>query len=628
MEPTDLIETIKERQRQSDSLLTSWRKEARENYDMVAGDGRQWTAADRAKLEGEERPCVEFNRLGTIIDAVSGSEVNNRQEVTFIPRVLGDVQKTGVASLRTSAAKWVRDNCDAEDEESDAFVDVLITGVGWTQTRMDYEEEEEGKIVTERRDPLCMRWDARARKRNLADARWVEYRDRLPLDEVKAKWPEKAEDIEASPEGSTTEDDEEDPKVVDPKTAYDGSGDESVDDSCVEVIHHQWYEVDYIYKVLSPTGEMVDVPEDRFPMVQTLFPSIKYARIPRRRYMEAFVCGNIELQVGPAPCQHGFTYQAITGKRDRNKGYWYGLVRPGKDPQRWANKFFSQILHIVNTNAKGGIMYETGAVSNTRKLERDWAKADSAIQLNSGGLQKITPKPLSPIPPALPELMEFSISSIRDGTGVNLELLGMVDRQQAGVLEAQRTRAGLTILAPFFDSLRLYRKRQGRVLAYFINEYIADGRLIRISSPGGEQFVPLMKQGDVDYETVVDAAPTARDTKEQAWGALQQIIPGFMKMGVPLPPEVMDFMPIPETLAQAMKKAYMAHMAQQQQPNPMMQAELANKNADTEQKEAAAAKSYMDATATGIQFLAALMGPGMGMMSQPQPGMQPPSTVQ
>jgi hypothetical protein len=166
-----------------------------------------------------------------------------------------------------------------------------------------------------------------------------------------------------------------------------------------------------------------------------------------------------------------------------------------------------------------------------------------------GGLAKIMPKPVVNVPPAIADMMEFSISSIRDATGVNLELLGMVDRQQAGVLEAQRTRAGLTILAPFFDALRLYRKKQGRILAYFINEYISDGRLIRVAGPGGEQFIPLMRQpDDVDYDVIVDSAPTARDTKEQAWMALQQIIPMFMQAGIQLPPEALDYMPLPESL--------------------------------------------------------------------------------
>lgn len=620
---SDIVSLIRDREKQGESALSGWRKEAKENYDMVAGDGRQWAKEDRAKLLEEERPCVEFNRLGTIVDAVSGSEVNNRQEVSYIPRVLGDVQKTGVANLRTAAAKWVRDNCDAEDEESDAFADVLISGVGCTYTRMDYEEEEDGKVVIERIDPLMLNWDPAARKKNLSDAKWISCKQRMRIEDVKERWPAKADEI------SSLEPEEEEGElhIVDPKNYYDD--DEKRDEArgLVDVIHHQWYVTESVYKVLDPvSGQILTMPEEKFQVVTKLFPQAKYAKQPRRKYMQAFICGQTELEAGEAPCQHGFTYQVITGKRDRNKGYWYGLVRPMKDPQRWANKFFSQILHIINVNAKGGILYETGAVDNVRKLEEKWAKADSAIPLKAGGLAKIMPKPTVQIPNSLFQLMDFSISSIRDSSGVNLELLGMVDREQAGVLEEQRTKAGLTILAPFFDSLRLYRKRHGRVLAYFINEYISDGRLIRVAGPQGEQFIQLMKQpDDVDYDVVVDDAPTSRDTKEKAWMALQMIIPMFVQSGAQVPPEVFDYAPLPDSLNAAFKKAYMQKL-QQGQSNPMQEAEVADKRASAEQKESAAALNYMKAGAEGVNMLATLMGPqpNAGQMPQAPMQQQPP----
>jgi hypothetical protein len=621
----DLIQRIKDEKRAFEAKFGPWRKEARENYDMVAGDGRQWDEEVRKKLEDDERPCVEFDRLGTIVDAVSGSEINNRQETAFIPRVAGNVQREGAGATRTAAAKWVRDNCDAEDEESDAFVDVLITGVGCTQTRMDYEEDEEGQIVIERKDPLRLGWDAKSNKRNNADAGCVWEECKFTREEIKAKWPDKEEDIELA---LGVEEDDDELQVI-TQEKYAGKDSQNQSKGLIDVTHFQWFTVECIYKVLTPEGQIVEIPHDRFEVYQQLYPQSQYAKIPRRKYMEAFVCGDVILEEGPL-CGNAkvpataFTFQFITGKRDRNRGYWYGLVRPGKDPQRWANKFLSQILHIINTNAKGGVLAETGAVPNQRKFEEDWAKSDAVNWVNPGKLGAIQPKQPAQIPASIFQTMEFAISSIRDCMGVNLELLGMADRQQAGVLEAQRTQSGLTILAPFFASLRHYRKRQGRVLAYFIREYISDGRLIRVAGEEMEQFVPLLKDpSDIDYDVIVDSAPTSRDTKERTWLALQPLIPAFQQQQIPLPPEIFDYLPIPTSLGQKLKQAYSQKMQQMQQGDPkqdaMFQAELANKAADTEQKESAAAANYAKAQQPGIDALVQMFGPqqpGVGPMGE------------
>jgi hypothetical protein len=94
----------------------NWRREAREDFDFEAGE--QLNEDDKAILMDAKRPIVIFNRVGTTVDSVAGQEVGNRQEVQLLPRRQGVVKKN---ELLTSAAKWFRQQCDAEDEESDAF---------------------------------------------------------------------------------------------------------------------------------------------------------------------------------------------------------------------------------------------------------------------------------------------------------------------------------------------------------------------------------------------------------------------------------------------------------------------------------------------------------------------------
>ncbi|PSA69553.1 hypothetical protein, partial [Corynebacterium diphtheriae] len=106
----------------------------------------------------------------------------------------------------------------------------------------------------------------------------------------------------------------------------------------------------------------------------------------------------------------GFTYKAITGKRDRNKGTWFGLGRLMKDPQRWANVFFSRILHILNSNALAGVMVDPAGIEDVRKFEEEWAKPNkvhftAAGALTGGQGPAVVPQPTPENPPGLARLM-------------------------------------------------------------------------------------------------------------------------------------------------------------------------------------------------------------------------------
>lgn len=539
-----------------------WRESASEDFAFVAGD--QWTEEDKQRLRDQMRPIITMNRIDPIIDSVSGSEVANRQEVRYLPREEGDVQ---VNEVLTSAAQWFRDQCDAEDEESDAFRDTLICGMGWTETRLDYETSPDGEPRIERVDPLEMVWDAASRKRNLTDARRVFHVRKLSLDDAKALIGGEFEDedynaawVKGHADASVT--------TIDPSDRY-GARTEADDDKAssgekrVTLVRVQWWEREPVYRVLLPTPDgrqsiqVLNAQEYQEYQQRAKMAGAQPRVVPgsRRVYRQAYL-GSRVLEAGPAPCKEHFSFNCITGKRHRNQNSWYGLVRGMKDPQLWANKFFSQILHIINTSAKGGVMAERGAFDDDKKAEETWARQDAITWLKPGALSgqnsRVEPKPQTGMPAAMANMMEFAISSIRDVSGVSIEALGMREANQAASLEYQRKQSSMTILQPMFDSLRRYRKMQGRQMLYLIQHYLSDGRLIRIVGKDQEQYVPLTKQPDsAEYDIIVDDAPTSPNQKEATWAMLQQILPVVGKI---LPPQtwiaLLEFSPLP-TSAQA-----------------------------------------------------------------------------
>ena len=606
---SEIVRMVKKCRKESDKHLADWIDEARECFDLVAGE--QWSDEDKARLEEMGRPAVVFNRIAPVVDSVCGSEVSNRQQVQYIPRQAGD---SGVNELLTGAAAWVRDNCDAEDEESDAFFDMIVCGLGYTETRLDYTEDAEGQILVERIDPTSVRYDTDAKKRNLADAKWFQRERWMTEDEIEERWG----DVELGTPGimelqsATAETKAHDATNAwlyrDNATGYDAKEGKYL------VIHHQWYTMQTYYKALDPvTGQIVELPEDRMLLIKEAMLKmgvmLQSVELKRKVFKQAFVCGSTALEKSLLPVQDsGFTIKALTGKRDRNANTWFGLVRPMKDPQRWANKFFSQILHIINSNAKGGLMVEDGATDNIRKLEEDWSAADSVVKFNEGALSggKVMPKPMPPYPMAPEKMMEFSVHSIRDVTGVNLELMGLADRQQAGYLEAQRKQAGMIILATFFDALRRYRKMQGRTLAEMITKYLSDGRLIRIAGGDGtERYVPLLRQDDaVKYDVIVDESPTSHDVKQRVFGLFMNLLPAMQKMGFPPPPpDFVDYMPFPSSFAEKWKAAM---VKAQQDPQRMQmqaaQAQLAMGEQQAKIRDTNASAALDEAKAIGQQI--------------------------
>lgn len=609
-------------------VTMEWRIDAREDYDFYAG--RQWAEEDEAVLREQLRPIITFNRTAPMVDAVIGTEVNNRQEVKYFPREVGDA---GVNEMFTAAAAWVRENCDAEDEETDAFMDTLICGMGWTETRVDYEEELDGKILIDRFDPLEALWDIDARKRNLSDARWVARQKDIPKAEFDAMWPDKADAI--MPNADVSALDVDTGLEHDADEAWKYENDQAENDQLgydaqagtYRVIQYQCRKKVPVYRVLNPaSGEVEELDQETWGKVGKQLEGMGLQPVKQFRYAyhQAFICGRTLLERGPCPV-NGFTLRCITGKRDRNKSHWFGLVRAMKDPQRWANKFFSQILHVLNTNAKGGILAEQSVFPDPDRAQADWAKPDSLLMVNDGSLgmnPRIMPKPIGTYPQGTDRLMEFSLMSLKEVTGVNVEMMGLANRDQPGVLESERKKAGLTILALIFDSLRRYRKEQGRVLLEFIQKYISDGRLIRVNGTLGQQYMPLVRDPEtVQYDIIVDEAPSSVNQKEQVWAVLSPMLPNLLKMNIPIPPSVVDYMPIPESLAQEWKQIMQGgdqeqQQRQQEQQQRQQEAEVAKvegealvKRMEAMLKEAQAIKTQAEAQMAQAEAMVAQLDP-------------------
>ena len=565
----DLVEEVYERRKEAGKHQGEWRRDAREDYEFLAGE--QWDTNDRARLEEQGRPVVVFNRVGPTIKSVVGLEINNRQKIAYKPRTYDDA---AMNEVYTEGARYVRDQCDAEDEESDAFRDAATCGMGWIHTYVDYEDAPDGQITLLRVPPLEMRWDPAARKRNLLDAKWLLREKRWLLRDIKERWPDKADEVLPTPDVIDDEMVEHDATEAWKYENDQSWGEERLRDARVTVLHYQWRERETYYRVGDPSsGRVVEFTETRFNRLRDSIEAMNtpFVRQYRWKYRQAFIAGKTILEESDCPID-GFSYRCITAERDEAHGTWFGLMRPMKDPQRWSNKWLAQAMHIFNSNSKGGVIVEESAVSDMRDFEEQWASADGIIAVEDGALTagRIQQKDFGGYPAALDKLLQFAITSVRDCVGVNLEMLGMADRQQARVLELERKKAALTILAPLMSSLQHYRRQHGRDLLQFMRRYIPPGTMIRVT--GREDYIKWQQDPNhIEYDVIVDTAPDSPNLKEEVWQQLAEILPSMIKAGVPLPPDLIRFSPLPSQVAEQWIKFI---TEKSRGPSPEMQEQL------------------------------------------------------
>lgn len=573
------FETLKDWAHTSWEKQGEWREQAEDDFNFR--DGHQWTDTEIAEMEEAKRIPIVFNRAAVILSSVAGTEINNRTEVRFVPREIGDVKPNEVL---TAGGEWFRDQADAEDAESEAFSDLLCSGVGVTETTLDFEQDPEGEPAVVHRDPIKTFWDHRVTDKGVRSGRYRGFVEEMSRMDAEERFPgREISEIDASwltGEG----DDESGNKIAGDN--YEKDGDKDKETGVIKVVRIQYRErKKYVETVDMASGERVEMDEKRFALVEQLWPGIPSRKLTKWEWKEA-VLGRREILDEAQPDPEGPTIHILTGMWDRKKKMFYGLLRSMRDPQKFANKWLSQTLHIIGSNSKGGVMAEAGAVDDVREFEDSWAAADGVTWLKDGALAagRLQPKPGTQMPAALMSLTEFAISAIRDASGVNLELLGLRDANQPGVLEYQRRQSAMTTLARYFDALRFYRKQQGQTVFNFLRNHIAPtGRLVRLVRDDQVQYVPLAVDSETrKYDVIVDDAPSAPNEKEKAWSVIEKMMPLLQNAGLSMEDwaDVLEYSPLPSSFADKVRAK-----AQQQKQNPeaqrMQMLEMAKTESET-----------------------------------------------
>ena len=554
----DFVTEVREKYLRARRHWGPWKRLAKKCYAYYAG--RQWTEEEQTQLKASGKAPVVMNRIKPRVSAVVGMEISNRQELRYAPREEADEM---LVSVLNKASEWTRDQAETEDHETEQFQDMVISGIGCSETVMDYEENPDGIAVTMRRSPLGYDWDSNATDANFTDAEHYFYSQDITRDQFEAMgFPISKARAGALGVQDLWEQQEEQPHDADRDKFYEnevpmaGGRDEYKRGQKVRLVRYHYIKRVKVWRVMMPDGSMrftrpekaseitammaargLSVQfaefEDDMPAGMQTVPEgpvliLPYVEQMEKEYRRAYFTGNELLEDKESPCPYGFTDSFMTGWRDETEGHFIGMVAGLIDPQEWSNKFLSQAIYIYTVNPKGGWIVKKRAVENPSEFESkiaspdavQWARDDANLQ------NDFLPVKPGQYPPDLDKLTAFAIDSLPALDGLTPETMGLVSRDQPGILENMRKQASMAVLAPLFNAKRRHHKRQGKVLIHYISRYFSDAQLARIvGRPIPPEVLEALRSLDVrNYDVIVDDAPTSPNAKEYTLNILMEVL--------------------------------------------------------------------------------------------------------
>lgn len=619
--------------------------QAKENQQFYAGDKMVYRVGVN---DGNKRAIVNFNRIRPIINPIAGFMIQMRRKpVLEAKEIDNDLQKE-FSEFANDFADYIRSSGNVDQIESSQDLDMLVNGIGATDTSIWYEKNPHGDVRVENVPIDEVLWDPMAREKNILDARYVIRRKKFPLDEaLKIYKGAKPEDFQEAGDGVTGET----VLVTGNKTIKELLDVDSTDSNIVNIYCYQWYELREYYRMPNPLFEIQDEEllntliqsmenikeirtditkeedkvEDIFTFdprsevlvmssdikndIKTLFERFDIAFDPveerRRIYFTSFLSGSKVFDKFKSIDQNNFTIMFKTGDYDQIQKRWLGVVDNIKEPAKFSNKALTEMLFVIASNSKGGVMYEEDAVDDPQKFEKLYASTQASIPVSSGAISgnKITSKAQAQLPNGYQDVFAIANAGIEQMAGINKEFLGSSEnRQVSALLETQRIRQVSSALAPYFDAIALYQKENTKLILTYMRTLSenSEGRLIRVTNDvGATRFIPILEDKFAqEYDVDISEAPESSIQKQETANTMLSLAQQLAGLGFNIYPVALKYLNISRSdvnqLLQIMNppapEPDQAALAQQQEMNQIImqaqQAQIANSFADAQYKQA------------------------------------------
>ena len=548
-----------------DGLSRQYRN-TQDNQAFYAGDIIDyWIGAQSTDQFGvRKRAMVQINKVKPYVNAVKGFMAQNRREAKYEACINGNKIQELYSDYANGMRKYVRARTYADQKETQQSGDMLICGYGAIETAMSYTNgqsttDPNGQIIMGRLDPEMVGWDPFAKEPNLLDSRWCFYEQIYDLDDALDLFQDaKDDDFEDASDDDLAGGDG-GYKFYARGGRYNKIKETSLDwsdqkSSKVKVYFYQWYEYETFYRADNPLKQVQDPrlaailmmhleamaqemnqdQQDMFAFdpkseiltfdkeikekLLKLFPQMEAYEYRRKAYYSAVISKEHIFTKYRNPSQQGFTVKFKTGDYDSKNKIWTGMVNSMREPALYYNKALTELMFIIGSNSKGGVLVEEDAVDDMQKFEQQYSKTDAVVVVASGGLEKIREKKSPYAVTGYENIIQLAANDVNEVTGIDKTFLGSSEnKQETGLLQARRIKQVCSTLACYFDSDTLYQTEHARLLLDFIRIYAEnnDGGLFSILGENGRtQFLQISKDKLVaEYDVTIQEAPQGPEEK-------------------------------------------------------------------------------------------------------------------
>ncbi|GEP04040.1 portal protein [Methylobacterium oxalidis] len=470
-----VIELAMKRWRRADEADRENRDAAYEDLRFVEEPGAQWT--EEAKRIRGDRPCLEFDRLGTTVAQITGDIRQMRPSIKVVP--VDDRGDVKTAEVNAGLVRYVENRSDAPAAYFAAADQQVTAGIGHWEVTTEYASDstfEQEIRITGIPDGIGVRWDPDAKEPTREDAKFCFVPVDMSRDAYEEAYPDKpsAEIGDTMiPEGWSTSD-------------------------AVRVAAY-WTKTP-VKKTLAllPDGTVYDLtdgdPEKRAKA------EARGARIEQRDgfKVERYLISATEVLEGPMawpgrfiPVVPAIGIETQIGKKRVRRG----VVRKAKDAQRAYNYARSTQTEVVGLQPKAPF---TGTETMFKGYEDVWETANTEyhafLPYNvEPKAPQLRPERVAPPVPStgLAELTRESAEDIKAVTGVYDASLGARSNETSGKAIMARQREGDVGSFVYIVNFSRAVRHTGAIVLDLIPHVYDTARTLRIVGEDGK--VDLVK---------------------------------------------------------------------------------------------------------------------------------------